>query len=122
MNEEDLKQQARMERERSIDFVTTKRTQFIDDMRLYNNEKSRSDLIGDTTFFNVHSALVARSFSDKNNVVFSATKLGADDEAERLNSVFNEDYESDDYSQMKYWKEWDRYFYGVAIRTRKGWN
>ena len=70
MNESDILVQVQHQKEISREFVRQKRNEFEADERLLFNQKANPELIGDTTLFNVHTALMARSFSDKININF----------------------------------------------------
>jgi aspartyl-tRNA synthetase len=68
MKEGDILVQVQRQKEISREFVNQKRNDLEADERLLNNQKTNPELIGDTTLFNVHTALMARSFSDKINI------------------------------------------------------
>ena len=70
MTESEVLNQVQFQKEISREFVRQKRTEFEVDEKLLNNQKANPDLIGDTTLFNVHTNLLARSFSDKINITF----------------------------------------------------
>lgn len=70
MTESDVLVQIQHQKEISREFVRNKRKEFEEDEKLLFNQKTNKELIGDTTLFNVHTALMARSFSDKININF----------------------------------------------------
>lgn len=121
MDESEVLAQIREERSRSIDFVRSKREQFVSDLRLFNNQKSDDEMIGDTTMFNVHDALVARDFSDRVQVQFTGS-IGGTPYADKATIAYREDYSSDDYQIRKYQLAHDRFFFGVAVEAFTGWN
>lgn len=121
MDEGEVLSQVKEERFVSEDFVRSKRSTFISDMSLYSNLKKNKDLIGDTTIFNVHDALLSRDYNDRVQVEFEGSVAGAD-AAAKANMVFREDYDSDDFAIKKYQRTHDKFFYGVGIMARSGWD
>ena len=74
MTEEQILLQVTQERDRSIEFVRELREQLQFDKNLLMNIKTDKDMIGDSTLFNVHTNLMARSYKTKPNVSFKSTK------------------------------------------------
>jgi len=52
--------------------------EFDKELKLYGNEKKKKHKIWDHTIFNVHSALMARSYVDRPQSKFTSTKIGRD--------------------------------------------
>jgi len=122
LSEWDILAQIRDEYDRGKSFVEKYRDQFKEDLRLYQNEKAKKDKIGDTTMYNVMSALMARTYIDKPQAKFQATRLGVDDVVDNLNAALKEDFESEEMAVTKYYSRWDAFFYGAAITARSGWD
>tara|TARA_R110000751_G_scaffold278620_2_gene380936 strand:- start:886 stop:1161 length:276 start_codon:yes stop_codon:yes gene_type:complete len=91
--------------------VVNKREIFETDLRLFNNQKKNKDKIGDTTLFNVHSALMARSYVDRPQSKFVSTKVGRDYVVKNLNATLEEDFNEQDIEILKYQRDWDKFFY-----------
>lgn len=67
--------------------------------------------------------MIATSYTDGLTVNF-APKDGwiGQEKADNLNYMAEFDNNEDDYQQIYYQKEQDRYFFGVSIRHRYGWD
>lgn len=74
MSREDVLIQVSHERNRSIDFTRELRYQLQEDKNLLMNVKKDKEAIGDTTLFNIHTNLIARSFKSKPSIRFQETK------------------------------------------------
>lgn len=122
MNEADFVAQCSAEHDSGNDFVESVREELTADLLLYKNQKEQEDLIGDTTLYNVHRALMARSYVDKPQALFQATAIGLDEAVESLNAVFKEDDEEQDMGVLKYYKEFYKNLFGVGIIARVGWD
>ena len=121
LKEEDIISQVSSEYERWYRFVTRKREIFETDMKLFNNQKKNKDKIGDTTLFNVHSALMARSYVDRPQSKFVSTKIGRDYVVKNLNATLEEDFNEQDIEILKYQRDWDKFFYWVGIVAKVWW-
>ena len=111
LSETDIISQVSSEYERGYRFVVSKREIFETDLRLFNNQKKNKDKIGDTTLFNVHSALMARSYVDRPQSKFVSTKVGRDYVVKNLNATLEEDFNEQDIEILKYQRDWDKFFY-----------
>ena len=81
-------------------------------MKLLKNKRDKKKdekLVGDSTIFNTHQALVARSFQSKNQIKLKGDKNGAEREVKMLNEVLNEDLESPAMKAMRYYIYSDKY-------------
>jgi len=121
LKKEDIISQISSEYERWYRFVTKKREIFETDMRLFNNQKKNKDKIWDTTLFNVHSALMARSYVDRPQSKFISTKIGRDYIVKNLNATLEEDFNEQDIEILKYQRDWDKFFYWVGIVAKIWW-
>lgn len=122
MTEEEVLIQVSYQRNRSIDFCRELRTQLQEDKNLLMNVKKDKEAIGDSTLFNVHSALVARSFSAKPSVQFKQTQEWVEREVMLMNSAFEEDMSSSYMKSIKYYKDWNKYWAWYAAIARNGWD
>ena len=122
LSETDIISQISSEYERGYRFVVNKREIFETDLRLFNNQKKNKDKIGDTTLFNVHSALMARSYVDRPQSKFVSTKVGRDYVVKNLNATLEEDFNEQDIEILKYQRDWDKFFYWVGIVAKIGWD
>ena len=122
LTEDDVSTQVQSEISRSETFVTNIREEFKKEMKLFKNQKKNKDKIGDTTLFNVHCALMARSYVDRPQSKFTSTKIGRDYVIKNLNATYEEDFGEEDIEILKYKRDWDKYFYWVGIVCKTGWD
>lgn len=89
-----------------------------------NKRDKRKDekLVGDSTIFNTHSALMARSYQSKNQIRLKGDKNGAEREVKMLNEVLTEDNESAAMKALRYYIYYDKFATGVSIVCRAGWD
>lgn len=110
MTESEVLNQVQFQKNISREFVRQKRNEFEIDEKLLNNQKANPDLIGDTTLFNVHTNLLARSFSDKINIIFRGG-TGEKQKTTTLQKMYNEDIDTPDMKMVKYQKDHDKFLY-----------
>lgn len=122
MSKEDVLIQVSYERNRSIDFIREMRTQLQEDKNLLMNVKKDKEAIGDTTLFNVHTNLIARSFKSKPSIAFRETKEGVEREIKMLNACLQEDMNSSDMKSLKYLKDWYKFWAWFVPVIRNGWD
>lgn len=122
MSEEDVLFQISYERNRSIDFVRELRTQLQEDRNLLENVKKDKEAIGDSTLFNVHTNLIARSFRSAPTISFQETKAWVDREVKMLNACLQEDFNSTSHKAMKYQKEWYKFWAWYVPVIRNWWD
>jgi len=122
MSEEDILIQVSYERNRSIDFIRELREQLNDDKNLLMNIKRDKEMIGDSTLFNVHTNLMARSFKAKPSVSFKKTKEGIEQEVKMLNACLQEDFNTSEMKSLKYMKDWNKFWAGFSFTIRNGWD
>ena len=103
-------------------FIESKRDELEADFRLFKDQKEQADMLGDTTLFNVHTAMMARSYVDTPQALFQATKIGMEETVESLNAVYKEDDEEQNLAVVKYYKEFFKFLFGVGIVARVGWD
>ena len=95
--------------------------EFDKELKLYGNDKKKKHKIGDHTIFNVHSALMARSYVDRPQSKFVSTKIGRDYVVKNLNATLEEDFNSSDMEILKYARDWDKFLFWVWIVAKTGW-
>lgn len=125
LSEEELLEQVRRERTEGEDFSYNFKMEIEADLKLLKNKRDKKKdekLVGDSTLFNTHTALVARSYQSKNQIKLKGDKNGAEREVKMLNEVLNEDNESPAMKAMRYYIYNDKFATGVAIVGRAGWD
>lgn len=111
MTYDDIVSQASNEYERGYRFVVTLREIFERDLKLFNNQKKNKEKVGDSTLFNIHSALMARSYVDRPQSRFTSAKIGRSEVVKNLNATMDEDFDSSDMEILKYQRDWDKFFF-----------
>ena len=97
ITEWELLEIVRRERNEGEDFSYNFKQEIEIDLKLLKNKRDKKKdekLVGDSTIFNTHQALVARSFQSKNQIKLKGDKNGAEREVKMLNEVLNEDLEN----------------------------
>lgn len=110
--------------ERSIweNYVENEREEIEADLVLLRNQKKQKDKIWDTTLFNTHTALVARSYQNKAPTKFKWDKNWVDREIKMLNSVYKEDNQTPYMKALRYWQEYDKYACWIEITAKVWWD
>lgn len=120
--EDDILQQVRDERSIWDDAVSWLRDEIEADLVLLRNQKKQKDKIWDTTLFNVHTALVARSFQNKPPIQFKWDKNGIEKTIKMLNSVWKEDNQAPVMKALRYYQFFDKFACWVSITVKTGWD
>ena len=104
-------------------YVNVKRIQYRKRVERRNKQKKGTDKININMIANAIDTLIATSYTDGLTVNF-APKDGwiGQEKADNLNYMAEFDNNEDDYQQIYYQKEQDRYFFGVSVRYRYGWD
>lgn len=121
-DEEEVLQIVKNERSIWDDYMNAERLEIEADLVLLRNQKKQKNKIGDTTLFNVHTALIARSFQSKTPVKFKWDKNWIEKEIKMLNTVFKEDNESTYMKALRYYQLFDIYACWVSITAKVGWD
>lgn len=121
-DEEEVLQIVKNERSIWDDYMNAERLEIEADLVLLRNQKKQKNKIWDTTLFNVHTALIARSFQAKTPIKFKWDKNWIEKEIKMLNTVFKEDNESTYMKALRYYQLFDIYACGVSITAKVGWN
>jgi dihydroneopterin aldolase len=113
LNEDDILSQVRDEYERGYNLVNPIRDVFRKDLKRYYNEKKKKskDKVGDTTMYNIHSALLARMYVNSPQTKFDVIEIAHEETINNLNMAFKEDYECQEMEVHKYQQLWDSLFY-----------
>ena len=105
------------------DYVVNKRNQYRDRVIRWNKQAKDPNKININMIANAEDVLIASSYTDWLTVNFaSADGWMSADKADNLNYMASFDNEDQEYQQMYYQKEQDRYFFWVWIRYRYGWD
>ena len=105
------------------DYVVNKRNQYRDRVIRWNKQAKDPNKININMIANAEDVLIASSYTDWLTVNFaSADGWMSADKADNLNYMAEFDNEDQEYQQMYYQKEQDRYFFWVGIRYRYGWD
>jgi len=115
-------EQAKQEIELSRKFVQTKRQEFRDRLKLYNNQRKQRDKIGDTTLYNVMNTLLAVYYTDDLEVTFAGREVGDITQAANTDDIARFDHEEMEMDVLNYLTQWDRFFFGVGIRELAEWD
>jgi hypothetical protein len=121
-NEESVLTQVSEERSLWDLYVEWERDEIEADLVLLRNQVKQKGKIGDTTLFNVHTALVSRSFHNKTPVKFKWDKNGIDREIKMLNMVYEEDNQTPYMKALNYYGYFDKYATWITIKAKVGWD
>ena len=106
-----------------FDYVVNKRNQYRDRVIRWNKQAKDPNKININMIANAIDTLIASSYTDWLTVNFaSADGWVSADKADNLNYMAEFDNNEQDYQQLYYQKEQDRYFFWVGIRYRYGWD
>lgn len=120
--EEDVLEQVKRERSIGDSYMQWERLEIEADLVLLRNQKKQKDKIWDTTLFNVHTALLSRSYQAKTPVKFKGDRNGIEKQIRMLNSVYKEDNDSPYMKALRYYQLWDIYATGIAITAKVWWD
>ena len=106
-----------------FDYVVNKRNQYRDRVIRWDKQAKDPNKININMVANAIDTLIASSYTDWLTVNFaSADGWMSADKADNLNYMAEFDNNDQDYQQLYYQKEQDRYFFWVGIRYRYGWD
>lgn len=104
-----------------LQFANLIRQEFDKETKLFNYEKKNKKKIGDSTLFNVHSAMMAREYIDKPASKFEWT-IWQLDIVNNLNTVLDMDFNTAEMENLIYdWKH-DKFLRWLWIICRNGWD
>ena len=122
ISESDLLNKVKHERTLWDEYVESERDEIEADLVLLRNQVKQKGKIWDTTLFNKHTALVARSFHNKSPIKFKWDKNGIERQIKMLNSVWQEDLQSPYMKAIKYYEFWDKFAAWLSITAKVGWD
>lgn len=106
-----------------LNYVVNKREQYRERIIRWDRQSKDINKININMVANAIDTLIASSYTDWLTVKFaSADGWMSADKADNLNYMAEFDNNEQDYQQLYYQKEQDRYFFGVGIRYRYGWD
>lgn len=99
------------------------RNEFIKEDKIFHDQRKDKDVVGDFSFFVVHSAYMARTYVDKVSAKFSPVgEIQAVDVVDNMNLVYEQDMDEDHYGKLRYKKNYDKFKYGVGVIACIGWD
>lgn len=116
-SEEDVLKHAQNQINESRELVKSKRDDWRDRYRLYNNQRKQRDKIGITTIYNTLNILLAIYYTDEMQATFSERTIGEDRQAENWEKLLKFDHDEMGMETINYITQWDRLFHGVGIRV-----
>lgn len=125
-SQEDLEllSQTRQERNRGRQSVQKIRNDFIEEDRIFIDQEMNKESIGDTTFFDVVWAFMARTFIEKPKATFKSKKFSLLQQQfiDNLNSVKDTDIESQEMEEFFFQVNYDKYRYGGWFWAMTWWD
>jgi len=123
-NNPELLNQVRDEHTRWLNSVTAIRNDFIEEDLIFFDQRKEKESIGDTTFFNVVWAYMARTYTERPISTFEAKEFNQMQKyfVENLNAVKDTDLESEDFENARFQMKFDTYRYGAGIMALTGWD
>lgn len=120
----DLLSQVRDEHIRWLNSVIAIRNDFIEEDLIFFDQRKEKESIGDTTFFNVVWAYMARTYTERPISTFEAKEFNQMQKyfVDNLNAVKDTDLESEDFENMRFQMKFDTYRYGAGIAALTWWD
>ena len=120
----DLLSQVRDEHTRWLNTVTAIRNDFIEEDLIFFDQRKEKESIGDTTFFNVVWAYMARTYTERPIATFEPKEFNQMYKyfVDNLNAVKDADLESEDFENLRFQLKFDTYRYGAGIMALTGWD
>lgn len=97
------------------DTILPKRVQWLNRLRILNNQKRNPSAIGVTTLFTQFQTALAAHYDDRLLSEFLPREEGAVDKVEVLNALAQFDYDEMDMDNIEYQWIWDALFFGRGI-------
>ncbi len=114
--------QVRQEYKAWLDFVISKRDLFRRRLALYSAQKKTAEKLHINTIYSVIQTLLSLYYTDEISVKFVPREFGDNDLAANLGKLAKFDYDEMELDKLNYQVQWDRFFFGVGIRIRTGWD
>jgi len=96
-------------------FIRPKWDKWLVRLKLYNNQKKASDVLGDPLLFTIHQTVLASLYSDQLVVEFQGRTRGDDDQAENQTILAQYDCEEMEKERIDYDWDWDTLFFGRGL-------
>lgn len=99
------------------------RTQLEDEDKKFHDQSANREKINDYSFFALHSALMARIYSDKPKITFKSNGVGIQSLiVKNLNNAFKTDIDTPEMARANYQINYDAFKSGVGTLVRVGWD
>ncbi len=121
MTEEEIKSQIKDEYDQWYFLAQAIRPEFEAETKLFNYEKKNKKKIGDSTVFNVHSAMMAREYVNKPTSKFIGG-YAQNNVITQLNSALDTDFNTAYMENLIYQWKHDKFLRWMGIIIRNGWN
>lgn len=120
----ELLSQVRDEKTRWYNSVVQIRQDFIDEDKIFFDQRQDKESIGDSTFFNVVWAYMARTYTEKPITSFEAKQYNQMQKVfvDKLNAVKDADLDSEEYEAARFQMKFDTYRYGAGILSMTWWD
>ena len=123
MEDKDILKQIDDEYQQGKTYVQNRRNQFRDRIERYTRQDKQDDKINIHMISRAIDTLIASNYTDGLNVEFvSRDGVFGREKAQNLTHVAEFDMDEADYDQLNYQMHQDKYFFGVGIRLRTGWD
>ena len=114
--------QVQQEIRAGLDFVNTKRQILRDRLVKYVEQNKDTEKVGVNTIYATMQLYMAIMYSDELSVIVEPRKFGDEEYADNLTDLASFDYDEMRLGRIKYAKDWDMLFFGVALRDKRGWD
>lgn len=116
---EELLKQIKEENKIGKDYIHPKKQQILDRVQRHIKQNKTPWLMNINMVSNTIDTLIAWSYIDEPQVKFVSRDMFYENEqAENLNNMAKFDSKEQDYQQIDYQVQWDRYFFGLGIKYR----
>lgn len=116
---EQLLHQIRQEFAIGDEYMQPKRNQILERLRKHIKQNKQPWLININMVSNTIDTLIAWSYIDEPQVKFvSMDQFLENEQADNLNYMAKFDMKEQDYQQLDYQTQWDRYFFGLGIKYK----
>jgi hypothetical protein len=106
----------------AYDYISPKRTENLNRMRLYSNQTRNKQLIGDTTLFTIFQTVLTKLYEDKLSVNFAPGHPDDDEKVGGLNPIAKYDYYQMGKEVIDYDWDWFTCFWGAGFLDVSEWN
>jgi hypothetical protein len=114
--------QIRGEYQPAYDYMSPKRQESLDRLRLYSNQTRNKQLVGDTTLFTIFQTVFTKLYEDKLGVNFVPGHPDDDEKVSGLNPVAKYDYYQMGKEEIDYDWDWYTCFWGAGFLDVSEWD